>query len=106
MSDLLNILCAVGGFAFGTLSAYINFRVSRRYLKADTVSAVMSVNFIRLLIDIVTLVIVFFVCRLAGLNLVVTLIAAALGLTIFGMLFLARLTKGIREGNGSKDGGE
>lgn len=107
MENLQNILCAVGGFAFGTLGAYINARVSRKGINDTTLLAIMGTNAIRMLIDIVTLVIAFLVSRHFDLPVTLTIVAVALGLTIFGMIFLKKLTNQIlKEGNGPKDGGE
>ncbi len=107
MDVLANILCAAGGFAFGTLAAFINARISRRGLRNSTTIAVMGTNAVRMLIDIAALVIAFFACKLFDLPVSVTIIAVALGLTICGMLFLRKLTKQIlEEEKNLKDGGE
>lgn len=107
MDVLANILCAVGGFAFGTLAAYINARISRRGLKNSTVAAVMGTNVSRLGIDVLTLGLALLASKLFDLNGPVVIISVALGLTIFGMIFLRQLTKKIlEEEECSKDGGE
>lgn len=102
MSNSINIICAVCAFAFGTLAAYINLLISRRGIKADSVSGIMGNNMARLLVDMVTLGITFFVCRHFELPLTVCLIAVALGLTLCGFLMLRGLIKTIE----NKDGGE
>lgn len=107
MDKLLNILCAVGGFAFGTLGAYVNARISSRGIKDSRVAAVMGTNFTRMGIDILVLLIAFFACKFLELDLTVVLISVASGLAIFGMIFLRRLTKRLlQEEERSKDGGE
>lgn len=107
MDNLQNILCAVGGFAFGTAAAYVNARISRKGVNASTLTAVMGTNALRMLIDIIALVVAFFASRLFDLPYTLTIISVALGLTIFGMFFLRRMTKKLlAEEENSKDGGE
>lgn len=107
MNTMQNILCAVGGFAFGTLAAYINARVSRKGVNNSTVLAIMGTNAVRMLIDIAALLAAFFVGRFFGLSYLVTIVPVALGLSIFGMIFLRSLTKQFfQEEDNSKDGGE
>ena len=102
MKENINILCAICSFAFGTLAAYINLLISRRGVKAESVAGIMGNNVARLLVDIVTLGTVFLVCRHYELPLSVCLIAAAVGLTLCGMLMLRGLAKSLE----NKDGGE
>lgn len=107
MNTLQNILFAVGGLAFGTLAAYVNYRVSRKGVKHTTMAAIMGTNAVRMLVDIAALLAAFFVGRLFGLSYLVTIVPVALGLSIFGMIFLRRLTKQFtEEEDNSKDGGE
>jgi len=106
MENLQNVLCAVGGLALGTLGAYITYRVSRRTANAESVTAVMGTNVLRMLIDIAALVLAYFACRLFSLPATVTLVSVAMGLTVFGMLFLKKLTKELNADTESKDGGE
>ena len=101
-SSIINIICAVCAFAFGTLAAYINLLISRRGVNSDTVAGIMGNNFARLSVDIVTLGITFLVCRRFDLPMTVCLIAVALGLTVCGFLMLRGLAKSIEK----KDGGE
>lgn len=102
MSSSINTICAVCAFAFGSLAAYIGLLISRQGINSDTVSGIMVKNFARLLVDIATLGITFFVCRHFVLPLTVCLISAALGLTVCGLLMLRGLAKSIEK----KDGGE
>lgn len=96
----IKILCAVCSFAFGTLAAYIDLLISRRGLKSDSVAGIMGNNAGRMLVDAVTLVIVYLVCKRFELPLGVCLIADALGLTVCGMLMLRSLAKKLEEKNG------
>ena len=102
MSNSVYIICAVCAFAFGTLAAYINLLISRKSIKAESVSDVMGSNMARMLVDIAALGITFLVCRHFSLPLAVCLLGTALGLTVCGMLMLRSLAKSIEE----KDGGE
>ena len=54
---------------------------------------VMMSNMIRLAIDAAALAAAFFVCRLAGLPLIPTLVAVTLSLTISGLLMVFILTR-------------
>lgn len=109
MDKYIYVLCAVGGLAFGTLGAFLTATVSRRSLKtkSDSMVSVMGTNMLRMLIDVAFLVCAFLICRGFELPLVVTLISVALGLTVFGMLFLRSIVKKLSENNESEsDGGE
>ena len=110
MDKYINVLCAVGGLAFGAVGAFLTASISRRSLKtkSDSMVSVMGTNMLRLLIDVVFLACTFFVCKSFDLPLVVTLISAAFGLTVFGMLFLKSIVKKLNEENNESesDGGE
>lgn len=102
MLNSVNIVCALCSFALGTLAAYINYFISRRGLKSDSVADIMGHNIARLLIDAITLGITFLVCRHFELPMAVCLIAVALGMTLCGSILLSKLAKSIE----NKDGGE
>ena len=109
MDKYIYVLCAVGGLAFGALGAFLTATVSRRSLKtkSDSMVSVMGTNMLRMLIDVAFLACTFLVCRSFNLPLIVTLISVALGLTVFGMLFLKSIVKKLSENNESEsDGGE
>lgn len=109
MDKYIYVLCAVGGLAFGALGAFLTAAVSRRSLKTklDSMVSVMGTNMLRMLIDVAFLVCAFLICRGFELPIVVTLISVALGLTVFGMLFLRSIVKKLGENNESEsDGGE
>ena len=98
MDKYISIFCAVGGLTFGALGAFLTACISRRSLKnkTDNLVAVMGTNALKL------------VCRNFELPLLVTLISVALGLTVFGMLFLKSVVKKLTEEDDDPeaDGGE
>lgn len=107
METYVYILTAAGGFAIGTLMAYLNCLISKKTIGSNNMSAIMGANFARLGIDAVTLLAVFLVCRHFGFSVPVAILATALGLSVCGMLFLKRLTKIINVDNDdNQDGGE
>ena len=110
MEKYIYVLCAVGGLVFGALGALVTASVSRRSLKtkSDSMVSVMGTNMLRMLIDVAFLACAFLVCKSFELPLVVTLISVALGLTVFGMLFLKSIVKKLNEGKNESesDGGE
>ena len=110
MDKYISIICAVGGMAFGALGAFLTACISRRSLKnkTDNLVAVMGTNALRLVLDVVFLLAAYLVCRNYELPLLVTLISVALGLTVFGMLFLKRVVKKLTEEDDDPeaDGGE
>ena len=107
MEWYITVLTAVGGFAFGTLAAYINYRLSRSRIGSESLLAVMATNFARLLVDVVALTAAFLVSRKFDLPLFATLISVAVGLSVCGILFLKRLTNEIKANDAyDKDGGE
>lgn len=107
MEWYITVLTAVGGFAFGTVAAYINYRLSRSRIGSESLLAVMATNFARLLVDVVALTAAFLVSRKFDLPLFAALISVAVGLSVCGILFLKRLTNEIKANDAyDKDGGE
>lgn len=96
----IKILCAVCSFAFGTFAAYIDLKISRRGLNSNSVAGIMGNNAGRMLVDAATLAIVYFVCKRFELPLGICLIAAAIGLTLCGMLMLRSLVKKLEQKDG------
>lgn len=96
----IKILCAVCSFALGTLAAYIDLQISRRGLNSNSVAGIMGNNAGRMLVDAATLAIVYFVCKHFELPLGICLIAAAIGLTVCGMLMLRSLVKKLEQKDG------
>lgn len=110
MDKYMSIICAVGGLAFGALGAFLASCISKRSLKnrTDNLVAVMGTNALRLALDVVFLLAAYFACRKYELPSIVTLVSVAIGLTVFGMLFLKSVTKALTEDNDDpeSDGGE
>lgn len=94
---MTTVLCIIGGLILGLIAAFINSRISRKGINADTTGGVMIVNIARIIIDIIALAIGYLVCRYTELPMVPTLIAIAVGLSAGSMLFLYLLSKHIGE---------
>lgn len=84
-------MCAAA-LLLGVLVAFINSRLSRSALGKTSVTAIMAVNFARLLLDALCLGVVYGACRLLEVKFIAPLIAAALGLSVCGLLFLKLMT--------------
>ena len=84
-------MCAAA-LLLGVLVAFINSRLSRSALGKTSVTAIMAVNFARLLLDALRLGVVYGACRLLEVKFIAPLIAAALGLSVCGLLFLKLMT--------------
>ncbi|MGM9591251.1 MAG: hypothetical protein ACI3VK_00845 [Oscillospiraceae bacterium] len=107
MEWYIYVLSAVGGAVFGLAAAYLNMRISRASLGTESLAGIMGVNMLRLLIDVIALTAIYFVCKALSLPLAVPLIAAALGLSVGGMLFLKQMTKKIQsQRDDAANGGE
>lgn len=105
--NLTDILSVLGGAVLGAAVAYINMRISKANLNASNMAAVMGVNMLRLLLDAVALAVCFFVCRAYDLPMMATLIAAAVGLSGGGMLFLKMMVNKTQpQSKDTADGGE
>lgn len=105
--NLTDILSVLGGAVLGAAVAYINMRISKANLNASNMAAVMGVNMLRLLLDAVALAVCFFVCKAYDLPMTATLIAAAVGLSGGGMLFLKMMVNKTQpQSKDTADGGE
>lgn len=105
--NLTDILSVLGGAVLGAAVAYINMRISKANLNASNMAAVMGVNMLRLLLDAAALAICFFVCNTYDLPMTATLIAAAVGLSGGGMLFLKMMVNKTQpQSKDTADGGE
>lgn len=105
--NLTDILSVLGGAVLGAAVAYINMRISKANMNASNMAAVMGVNMLRLLLDAVALAVCFFVCRAYDLPMMATLIAAAVGLSGGGMLFLKMMVNKTQpQSKDTADGGE
>ncbi len=107
MEWYIYVLSAVGGAVFGLAVAYVNMLISKANLGSDSLAGIMGVNMLRMLIDVIALAATYFGCKALNLPLAVTLIAAALGLSVGGMLFLKQMTKKIQsQRDDAANGGE
>ena len=105
--NLTDILSVLGGAVLGAAVAYINMRISKANMNASNMAAVMGVNMLRLLLDASALAVCFFVCRAYDLPMMATLIAAAVGLSGGGMLFLKMMVNKTQpQSKDTADGGE
>ena len=105
--NLADILSVLGGALLGLGIAYVNMRISKANMNASNMAAVMGVNMLRLLLDAAALAVCFFVCRAYELPMMATLIAAAVGLSLGGMLFLRRMVRKTQpQSKETADGGE
>ena len=107
MEWYIYVLSAVGGAVFGLAVAYVNMLISKANLGSDSLAGIMGVNMLRMLIEVIALAATYFGCKALNLPLAVTLIAAALGRSVGGMLFLKQITKIIQsQRDDAANGGE
>lgn len=105
--NFVDILSVLGGALLGLIVAYVNMRISKANMNASNMAAVMGVNMLRLLLDAAALAACFFACKEYGLPMMATLIAAAVGLSLGGMVFLRIMVKKTQpQNNETADGGE
>ena len=105
--NFVDIISVLGGALLGLLVAYVNMLISKANMNASNMAAVMGVNMMRLLLDAAALAACFFVCKAYELPMMATLIAAAVGLSGGGMLFLRHMVKKTQPQNKeTADGGE
>ena len=105
--NLTDILSVIGGAVLGAAVAYINMRISKANMNASNMAAVMGVNMLRLLLDAAALAVCFLVCKAYDLPMMATLIAAAVGLSGGGMLFLKMMVNKTQpQSKDTADGGE
>ena len=104
----LHILSAAGGLLFGAAAAGVNALITKKRMYKDELGAVAATNGLRMVIDIISMAIAYFAATLFALPLIATLIGTAVGLTVFGTVFLVRITKAEKSGMHKKnpDGGE
>lgn len=108
MPTSLHIISAVGGLIFGAAAAWLNAQLTRKRMYKEGLTAIAATNTLRMVVDIAAMAIAYFAAALFALPLITTLIAVAVGLTVFGMVFLLRLTKAAKDSGQEKkqDGGE
>lgn len=99
---MTQIIAAAAALVLGAAVAYINSLLSKKALNKDSVTAIMAINFERLFLDALCLFAVYGICKLVKLEFIVPLIAAAVGLSAGGILFLRLMTKKENEKNGGE----
>lgn len=104
--ELVDILPVLGGAALGLIVAYVNMRISKANMNASDMAAVMGVNMLRLLLDAAALAVCYFICKAYDFPMMATLIAAAVGLSVGGMVFLRIMVKKTQPQSRDADGGE
>ena len=105
--NFADILSVLGGALLGLIVAYVNMRISKANMNASNMAAVMGVNMLRLLLDAAALAACYFVCKAYELPMMATLIAAAVGLSVGGMVFLQIMVKKTQPQSEERaDGGE
>ena len=99
MSAAIYILGGAAGLAFSTLVAYLNSLITKRYLNRNKdnqgpegTAAAMGLTFIRQLVNIAALAIVFFMRNIVPLPFIATAIGTVIGLTAVSILLVYRLT--------------
>ena len=98
-------LSALGSLMLGALAGLVNMKLSKLAMKRDDFALVMGINVLRYLNDALILGAVFFICRRFELPLGLSLLSAAAGLTILGMIFLGLMTKR-QDGSSGDNGGD
>lgn len=99
-------LSAAGGLLLGSAVAFLNMLLSKKVMKRNSVALIMGVNVLRFTLDAAALAAIFFICRAISFPMTVPLLAAALGLSVIGMLFLEIMTKRAEKADVNSDGGE
>ncbi len=97
------LLISAAALLLGVVVAYINSKLSKKVLGADNVTAIMAVNLARLFLDALCLFAAYGACKLLEQRITVPLIAAAVGLSVGGILFLRLLTKKENKKNGGDE---
>lgn len=81
------LIGAVVGLLWGALAAFVNSRITKSAIKKGTNSAIMTMNFAHMFIDLVALAVVFFLRRLLPFSFEATLIATAAAMSIITIIF-------------------
>ena len=105
MKWYIYVISALGALALGSVAAFVNMELSKIALKKNEFALIMGINIARFLNDALILAAVYFICMRFELPLGLSLISAAVGMTLLGMIFLELLTKKIRSA-AEPDGGE
>lgn len=98
-------IAAALALLLGAAVAFVNSRLSRKTMGKDSVTAIMGINTARLFLDALCLGAVFGGCKLLDIKFIVPLCAAAVGLSVGGLLFLKIMTAKENEKNGGEKRG-
>lgn len=100
MSAGIYILGGAAGLLFGSFAAYLNSLLTRSYLKKNSsgdkpegTAAAMGLTFVRQLVNLAALAVVFFTRNIVPFPFVATICGTAVGLTVVSFVFISRLTK-------------
>lgn len=91
------------GLAFGFAVACCSALLTKKSLKKGKTAAVMGVSFLRQLMDIAALFIVFLLRNVVPLPLYAMLIGTALGLSAGGILLASRIGRDVKQDDGQND---
>ena len=93
------ILGGLIGLVFGTAVAAVGAMLTRRSLEKSKTSTVLGVSFLRQLMDILALFIVFLLRKVMPFPLYAVLVGTALGLSVGGIVLATRISKKMEEQN-------
>ncbi len=87
------VLGALAGLVWGALGAFVNMKINRAALKKNTNNALLGANLLRTLVDLLVLGTVFLLRKVLPFRFEAAIIAAAVALSILGIVFAFRITK-------------
>ncbi len=93
------ILGGLIGLIFGTAVAAVGAMLTRRSLEKSKTSAVLGVSFLRQLMDILALLVVFLLRKVMPFHLYAVLIGTAMGLSVGGIVLVTRISKKMEQKN-------
>ena len=102
----LNFMYGAAALALGLVVAYVNTLISKASMKYESIVGVMCSNVIRFALDVAALAVIYFVSTRFDLPMLTMLIAAAMGLTVGGMIMLRVMIKKSQPHETEADGGE
>ena len=99
----LNFMYCAAALALGLIVAYVNTLISKASMKTKSIAGIMGSNMLRFFLDVAALAVIYFVSTRFDLPM---LIAAAMGLTVGGMIMLRVMIKKSQPHETEADGGE
>ncbi len=91
-----SFLAGAAAFVGGALVSWVNYLLLRRLIKSSGEKGIGAASPIRTLLSAAYLLILYFIGKRTGLNVVALLLGGALGLTVLLIFFTLRLTKGLK----------